>query len=246
MGRWGRLLAAEFVEWLSLPSGLMWVEVGCGTGALTGAIVDLATPLVVHASDPSDAFLERAREAIGSPATFASGDATAIDQRDGSADVAVAGLALNFVPDQHATVREMTRVVRPGGTVAAYVWDYAAGMEFLRTFWDAAIELDPAARELDEGVRFPTCRPDALERLWREAGLRDTRTAALVIPTAFRDFDDLWAPFLGGQGPAPGYLMSLTAGHRERLRGTLQARLRPEVDGTIRLRARAWAVRAVV
>jgi hypothetical protein len=158
-------------------------------------------------------------------------------------DVVVSGLLLNFLPAPTAAVVGMARAARPGGTVAAYVWDYAGGMELLRTFWDAAVELDPSAGALDEGRRFPLCDPARLERLWRDAALTDVESTGLDVATPFQDFDDYWRPFLGGQGPAPSYVASLDDDRREALRERLRARLPAGADGRIALRARAWAVR---
>ena len=156
----------------------------------------------------------------------------------------VSGLVLNFVPDPAAAVAEMTRVARPGGAVAAYVWDYRDGMELMRRFWDAAVALDPVARELDEGQRFgPMCRPEVLAALFRDAGLRRVEARAVDVPTRFRDFDDYWMPFLGGQGPAPGYAMTLSENRRAALRERIRADLPIASDGSISLSARAWAVR---
>jgi hypothetical protein len=138
----------------------------------------------------------------------------------------------------------MARVTRRGGTIAAYVWDYAGGMQLIREFWDAAAALDPHAAGLHEGVRFPLCRPAALTQLFADAGLEDVSTAALDVPTPFQSFDDYWQPFLGGQGPAPAYAMSLDEAARTRLRERLRERLPAGTDGSIALTARAWAVRA--
>jgi len=138
----------------------------------------------------------------------------------------------------------MARVSRPGGTVAAYVWDYSGGMELMRRFWDAAVALDPAARDLDEGRRFGAiCRPEILADLFRDAGLRRVEACAVDVPTLFRDFDDYWTPFLGGQGPAPGYAMALSEDRRDALRDRIRADLPIADDGSIPLVARAWAVR---
>jgi hypothetical protein len=138
----------------------------------------------------------------------------------------------------------MRRVTVPGGTVAAYVWDYAEGMQLIRRFWDAAQALDERAGALDEAVRFPLCRRDALAALFAAAGLQHVQTAALEIATRFEDFDDYWLPFLGGQGPAPAYVMSLDDAGRSRLRERLRATLPVQAGGEIALRARAWAVKA--
>jgi hypothetical protein len=139
----------------------------------------------------------------------------------------------------------MVRVVRTGGSVAAYVWDYAGQMQLLRSFWDAAVMLDPAARMLDEGVRFPLCQPEPLRRVFQAAGLAQVEVRTIVVPTLFRDFDDYWVPFLLGQGPAPGYALSLSDERRAALRDHLRTTLPAEADGSFRLIARAWAVRGV-
>lgn len=158
------------------------------------------------------------------------------------ADVVVSGLVLNFVPDPLAAVTAM-RNAAPGGVIAGYVWDYAGRIGLMRHFWDAAVALDPAAEELDEGRRFPICRPEPLEALWRYAGLVDVTTRAIEVPTVFYDFEDFWTPFLGGQAPAPGYAMSLDQPRRDALRDRIRAHLPIAADGSIRLVARAWAVR---
>jgi hypothetical protein len=160
--------------------------------------------------------------------------------------VVVSGLVLNFIPDQRAGLAEMARVAVKGGTIAAYVWDYAGRMELMRQFWDAAVQLNPDAAKMDEGVRFPQCHPQALEELFRAAGLNEIAVKAIDVPTPFADFDDYWLPFLGGQGPAPAYAMSLDEAARARLRDRIRQRLPVAADGSISLIARAWAVRARV
>jgi SAM-dependent methyltransferase len=177
--------------------------------------------------------------------TFAVADARSLPLAPDSVDATVAGLVINFVPDPLAAVREMARVTRPGGTVAAYVWDYGGRMELMRCFWDAAVALDPAAAALDEGRRFPMCRPEPLLDLFNGAGLRDVATQPIDIATNFAGFDDFWSPFLGGQGPAPAYAMSLAEDRREALRERIRSALPMRDDGSIHLVARAWAVRGL-
>jgi hypothetical protein len=150
------------------------------------------------------------------------------------------------VPQPSLAVAEMARVVRAGSTVAAYVWDYAGKMELMRCFWTAAGELDRAAIELDEGKRFPMCHPTPMAELFIQAGLQSVDVTAIDVPTRFRDFDDYWSPFLGGQGPAPGYAMSLSEERRAALRERIRASLPIAKDGSIDLIARAWAVRGQV
>jgi ubiquinone/menaquinone biosynthesis C-methylase UbiE len=174
MGRWSRPIASRFLDWLGMPRDLEWLDVGCGTGALTAAIVRQCDPASVVAVDPSEGFLAKAREHVPDPRVeFRTGDAgTLAGLPSASRDVAVGGLVLNFLPDRVAALREMGRIVRPGGTVAFYVWDYpGGGVAFMRAFWTAAVALDPAARDLTEDRRFPFCTPEGLLALVRDAGL---------------------------------------------------------------------------
>jgi SAM-dependent methyltransferase len=245
MGRWSRELGGELVRWLERPPGGHWLEVGCGTGALTSRILELAAPASLVAVDPSATFVAHAGAAVIDPRVrFAVAGAGTLPARDGGYDAIVSLLVLNFLPDPVAALAEMRGLAAPGGTVAACVWEYAEGMEMLRRFWDAAVTLDPAARRLDEGERFPVCSPDGLEEAFRRAGSADVDVAALEIPTVFRDFDDYWRPFVGGPGPAPGYVAALTDARRQALAEQLDATLPRAADGTIRLTARAWAARA--
>lgn len=243
VGRWSRRVAPPFLSWLGVDAGRRWLDVGCGTGALCAAILDRCAPASVTGVEPSAGFLQTAAENLAGRASLHQGNASAIPLGDAAVDVVVSGLVLNFVPDAPDALREMSRVAAGGGTIAAYVWDYAGKMELMRLFWDAAAELDPAAARLDEGVRFPLCRPDALETLFAGAGLRHIAVSAIDIATPFAGFDDYWQPFLGGQGPAPAYAMSLAEDARARLRDRIRERMPFAADGSISLTARAWAIR---
>jgi SAM-dependent methyltransferase len=244
MGRWSRPLARAFVEWLRPAPAASWLEVGCGTGALTSALCEFGEPSSVVACDPSEAFVAHAREALpDARVSFVVAGAEALPSRDGGFDNAVSGLVLNFLPEPGEVVASLRRRLRRGGTLAAYVWDYAEGMELLRVFWDEAAVLSPRAAELDEGRRFPLCSGPALGELFRSAGLTRVETGALVIPTRFADFDDYWTPFLRGTGPAPSFVATLDPRSRDRLREGLARRLNAGAGEPIRLRARAWAVR---
>lgn len=247
VGRWSRLVARDFVDWLAVAPQRAWLDVGCGTGALSQTILEYCSPRSVVGIDPSKGYLEYADARVSDPrTTFRVGDAQALPCGDGEYDAVVSGLVLNFVPDMERTVGEMKRVARPGGPAAAYVWDYAGEMQLMRHFWDAAVALDPAAGDLDEGRRFPIARPAPLADLFRRAGLREVETRAIDVPTVFESFDDYWSPFLGGQAPAPGYCMSLGEERRVALRERIRSGLPIRPDGTIHLVARAWAVRGVV
>ncbi len=246
MGRWSRLVAREFLAWLDLPLDLEWVDVGCGTGALTARIMATAQPRRVRAYDLSLQYVMAARQNVPDPGVcFAQANALSLPERDGAFDVAVSGLMLNFVAEPARLIDEMRRVVKPGGTVGVYVWDYAEGMQFIRQFWDAAVALNPAAAALDEGARFPVCRPDRLRLLFTEGGLDGARVHPLEIPTRFESIDDYWEPFEGGQGPAPGYLASLDEKRRGELRAAVAARLPRSPDGSVSLVARAWGARGL-
>jgi len=247
VGRWSRPVAALFVRWLSLPPGSTWLDFGCGSGALCETILAEASPRLVVGCDRSAGYLDYARGRTTDPRLqFVAAELADLPRADGGFDAGVAGLVLNFLPSPAEGVSALARRVRHGGTVAAYVWDYKEGMELMRVFWDEAVALDPAAHALDEGVRFPLCRVDPLRHLFEGAGLQHVEVRAIDVPTVFDDFDDYWRPFLGGQGPAPGYAMGLAPELRERLRLAIQQRLASQAPGRIQLTARAWAIRGLV
>jgi SAM-dependent methyltransferase len=244
VGRWSRLVAAEFLRWLGVPAGARWLDIGCGTGALTQTVLAHAAPARTKSIDRSDGFVAYARaHTPDARAEFEAGDAQALPVDTGAFDAAISGLVLNFVPRPETAVSEMARATMPGGVVGAYVWDYAGKMQLMRHFWNAAAALDPTARDLDEGRRFPLCRPEPLADLFRGAGLANVEARPIDVPTDFADFDDYWSPFLGGQGPAPTYAVSLDDERRAALRERLMNSLPFALDGSIPLVARAWAVR---
>ena len=222
MGRWSRLVAREFIAWLRAETGSRWLDIGCGSGALARTAIELASPAAVLGVDPSAGYVSTARRLAGDDrAQFTRGDACALPCSTAAFDIAVSGLVLNFIPDARLALAEMRRTVRPGGVVAAYLWDYADGMQMLRYFWDAAALVDPDGSPLDEGERFPICRPDSLGESFRSAGIEEVAVQPLVVATIFRDFDDYWDPFLGGQGAAPRYFSGLTEAQQTALKDRL-------------------------
>ncbi|MEO5535473.1 MAG: class I SAM-dependent methyltransferase [Pseudolysinimonas sp.] len=242
VGRWSRHVASEFLRWVTAPAGLTWLDVGCGTGALSEAILDEAAAASVTGIDPSAGFADfAARRLADRPATFDVGDARELPYSRASFDVVVSGLVLNFVPDAALAIGEQHRVLRPGGMVAAYVWDYP-GMAMMAHFWAAAEAVDGRTESLDESRRFAGWDRAGLAERFGAAGFESVETTEIVIPTVFRDFDDLWTPFLGGQGAAPSYLASVDDLTRDAIRAELRASV---PTGPIELTARAWAVRAV-
>ncbi len=243
VGRWSRLVARRFLEWLAVPPHSGWLDVGCGTGALTQTILAERNPrLVVGCDRSADYVAFAAAHTSDRRARFLAAEITDLPRISDGFDAVVSGLVLNFLPAPREAVATLMARARPGGTIAAYVWDYAEGMQLLRIFWDAAVALDPAARPLDEGARFPLCRPEALSQLFASAGLHDVELETIEVPTIFEGLDAYWRPFLGCQGPAPGYARGLPLEKREQLRDAIRDRLPIASDGSISLTARAWAV----
>ncbi|HSO13154.1 MAG TPA: class I SAM-dependent methyltransferase [Anaerolineales bacterium] len=246
VGRWSRPVAREFLQWLAVPAGGQWLDVGCGTGALSQTILEVSEPAGITALDHSEAFVAFACSQITDERVrFEVGDAQILRSDIGPFDAIVSGLVLNFIPKPDQALAGMRRVARKGGVVGAYVWDYAEGMQLMRHFWDAAVALDPKVKDIDEVRRFPHSRPGPLKELFQGAGFHHVEVIPVDVPTHFRDFDDYWSPFLGGQGPAPSYAMSLDEEVRVRLREKIRADLPIQPDGSIHLSARAWGIKGV-
>ena len=244
MGRWSRLLAREFLKWLSVPAGLRWIDVCCGSGVVTEAIVESNAPGSVVGVDASSAQISFAREHRAYPNVhFETGDAMALAFPNSSFDMAVCGLGLNFIPSPSRALEEFDRVTRAGGTIAVYVWDYADGAIFLRKFWDAAAAVDGEATTYDQAHRFPICTQEGLRGLFEQAKLEDVSLRALDIVTRFNSFDDYWEPLLTGQGSAPNYLATRDEATRTAIRERLRAALPANTQGAVELPAHAWAIR---
>jgi SAM-dependent methyltransferase len=245
MGRWSRLLAHEFLIWLNLPTRLRWIDVCCGSGVVTQAIVERNAPRAVAGVDVSPEQVNFARQHYAlSNVTFEVGDAMSLPFPDASFDTAVCGLGFNYIPDPARGLAEISRVVRPDGIIALYVWDYAQGARFLREFWDAAIAIDPEATAHDQAHRFPICTQNGLTDLFERARLNDITTHPLDIVTGFASFDDYWEPLLSGQGSAPNYLATRPQPTQAAIRERLRTALPGAAQGAIELPARAWAIRA--
>ena len=246
MGRWSRQMAAKFIAWLAPPRRAAWLDIGCGTGALTATILSECNPKSVLAVDQSKDFIAYAQAHVSDKRVhFEMADAQKLPAPDASIDVVASALVLNFIPDKAQALAEMKRVLEPKGLLSFYVWDYpGGGMGFIDAFWKAAAELDPKARALDEASRFPFCTRAGLAQLCAEAGMPSPDIEALEIETVFPDFEAFWRPFTLGAGPAPGYCMSLP----EAERNGLKARLKEKVgsNGPIGLVGRAWAVKALL
>jgi SAM-dependent methyltransferase len=247
MGRWSRHLAPRFVQFAGVTDGADVLDVGSGTGALSNAVAAAAPSSRIVGVDPSAPFVGAAlAHHPGQRIRFEIGDAQHLQFEDASFDLTISQLILNFIPDPRKALQEMIRVTRPGGTVAAAVWDYGEGMEMLRRFWDEATVLVPDADGKDER-HMPLCRRGELGTLWRTHELMNVSEAPLTIETPFSSFEDYWLPFLKQQGPAGTFVASLSASHAEQLRLNLRRRLFTDgPDRPLMLHARAWAVRGTV
>lgn len=243
MGRWSRKVAAEFLTWLSPRSNVDWLEIGCGTGALTNAILSSASPSSILATDQSPDFIAHAKASTDNKrADFKVAKAEKLPSADRSVDIVTSALVLNFIPDRESALKEMMRVLRPDGLLSFYVWDYpGGGMGFIDAFWKAAAEVDPAAADLNESARFPFCTEAGLEQLCADVGFENSKIAAIEVETEFPNFEAFWHPFTLGAGPAPGYCMSLPEDNRVKLKTRLAANL--ATDGPVVLKARAWGVK---
>jgi len=246
MGRWSRLVAKPFLEWINPQPELRWLDVGCGTGPLSDIILNHYKPAELYAVDQSESFIKSAQLRLRQGIQLRVGNAMALPVDDNAVDITVSGLLLNIPPAPDEALQEMVRVTSDGGTVAAYVWDYAGSMEMLHHFWEAAVEVNLMAEVMHEGKRFADCNKPALRQLFNEAGLTEIALTSFEIVQEFPNFDQFWAPFQAGQGTAPTYLVSQPEADQAALRDLLRERLPTASDGSIKLRARAWAIKGQV
>ena len=244
MGRWSRRLAPQFVDFAGVQDGESVLDVGSGTGALAAALLETRPEAHVTGVDVAPDYVAAARQRCRRGARFVIGDAEALDFADGTFDRTVSLLALNFIRDPARALAEQIRVTRPGGVIAAAVWDYGDGMQMLRAFWNEATAADPAADARDER-HMRLCRHGELSALWLAHGMLAVGERPLTIEQPFASFEDYWTPFLGGQGPAGAYLASLSTGQRDAVRDRLRRLLIGDAAGSgpFTLTARAWAVK---
>ncbi len=244
MGRWSRLVGGMFLDWLDVPNGLRWLDVGCGNGAFTEELIARCAPAAVTAIDPSDEQLAYARMRVGAKsAEFRVGDAQKLPFADDSFDVAVMALVISFVPDPSKAAAEMARVVRPGGWVATYMWDFPGG----------GAPTDPIYVSL-ESMGMTSVRPanpivsrrEAMEDLWKKAGLESIVTRVIRIPVVYSDFDDFWNSNTVLIGPQGKLIASMSASEREQLRAELRDHLPSTSDGRIVYESFANAVKGRV
>lgn len=245
MARWSRRIAPLFLEWLAIPPGERWLDVGSGTGVLSATIAQASAPQLLIGADLSEDFAGYAARSLPQ-VPFLVASAIALPIASNAFDVAVSGLVLNFVANATQALLEMKRAVRSGGRVAVYVWDYAERMGSLRLFFDAAIAVNPDAAQHDEGARFPICRPDGLRAAFESAALRDIVVAPIETTAHFVDFEDYWQPFVSGGGfPAAQYLMAQSSDDRTAIRAEMMRRITFNADGSFDLPLRAWAAQGM-
>jgi SAM-dependent methyltransferase len=236
MGRFSRLLAPQMADLAGVHPGQDALDVGCGTGALTQVLVDRLGAKNVTGVDPSEAFVAAARERFPD-VRIEHGSAEALPFDDDVVDASIAQLVVHFMKDPVRGIGEMRRVTRPGGTVAACVWDHAGKTGPLHLFWAAANSLGPNA---PDEANLPGAREGHLLELFGAAGLRDVEGSVVVADLEMPTFDDYWAPFNRGVGPAGAYVRQLAPAERERLREKAR-----ELAGSepFTVTARAWAAR---
>ena len=217
------------------------LDVGCGTGGLLSVLAERLGAGSVAGAEPSESFVAAARERVPG-AEIVQAPAEALPFPDDVFDATLSQLVVNFLDDAEAGAREMARVTRPGGTVAACVWDYGGGMTLLRAFWDAAREVEPArAATADEAKLMGWSREGELVPLWEGAGVTGVRSGALDVTVTYATFADVWEPFLTGAGPAAAFAASLGEDAQAELGHALRRRVGAG-DGQVELTARAWAV----
>ncbi len=247
MGRWSRLLAPPYIAFAGVKNGDRVLDVGTGTGSLAAAVEASMPASEIVGVDPSEGFIASAQKnAKSTRVHFEVGDAQALKFKDASFDNTLALLVMNFVPDHNKAIAEMRRVTRAQGVVSACVWDYDAGMQMLRFFWDEAVALDPAVEPRDER-HMKLSRQGQLGDLWKKAGLIGIKEEPLVIDQAYASFNDYWEPFTKGAGPGGAYVVSLSQDRRQKLETSMRRRLLGDrQDGPFTLKARAWCVRGEV
>jgi ubiquinone/menaquinone biosynthesis C-methylase UbiE len=238
VGRYSPGLARAMCAVAGVRPGQRALDVGCGSGALVERLASILGPENVAGVDPSEPFVDAARARVPG-VRIEVGSAESLPFEDGEFDATLSQLVVNFLSDPEQGLREMSRVTRPGGVVAGCVWDYGGEMTMLRTYWDTAAALDPERAAPAMENTMPFADPDSLADLWRRSGLDGVEVSPIVVEVAYDDFDDLWAPFPTGVGPAGAYAASLEPEAQARLREEFARRL-GSPEGAFTLSARAW------
>jgi SAM-dependent methyltransferase len=243
MGDWSRRVGSVFLDWLAAPSGLKWIDVGCGNGAFTELLVERCAPILVNGIDPSEAQLDFARKRPAARlAKFERGDAMALPFPRGAFDAAIMALVIFFVPDPAKGVAEMTRVVRPGGMVAAYAWDIFGGGFTLEPI---RIEMRAMGLTVVDPPSPEASRIEVLRDLWTGAGLDEVETREITVQRTFPDFEDFWTTSLSTPNMR-SVIPAMAPNDIELLKARVRARLPADATGRITYSARANAVKGRV
>lgn len=247
MGRWSRRLAPLLIRFGGLADGDRVLDVGCGTGNLSYTLPEIANVAAVTGIDQAEVYVTHARARSADPRfMFQTGDARGLPFADAAFDRAFSMLVLQFIPDAERAVAEMRRVVRPGGTVTAAVWDSFGGTPQLRLLWDTAAALDPTNTRARNLLR-PLTAPGEMAECWRQAGLRDVEQTSLTIRMDFENFEDYWAPYTAGEGNAGQYVAGLPDAFRATLREHVRrGYITNRPDGPRSFACTAWACRGTV
>jgi SAM-dependent methyltransferase len=249
MGRWSPPLADQLIAFGGVEDGDVVLDLGCGTGSLALAVAARTGARRIFGIDVAPAFIAyAARRSRDQRLSFAVGDGAALELADGSVDRAFSLLALNFMPAPGRAIAELRRVTRPGGVVAAAVWDFSGGLVYQRIFWDTAAALDPeAARARARHFSSPLTREGELGAALRAAGLHAVEERELAIRLRYVDFADYWEPIAGAQGPVGDYVKRLSPERLAALRGALvEAYGCGGPDGPRGMAATAWAAKGRV
>ncbi len=247
VGRYSRQIAVDFLDWLFVPAGSRWLDVGCGPGALTEIILEQSSSESVTGVDLNQDFIGHARHTLARQNTsFQLADARELPFGDDAFDAVVSGLVLNFIVEPERALAEMARVVRPGGVTGCYVWDFEDGLLALRAYWDSANEVDPAAWEYQQDYRasIPLTRPGWLREAFMQAGFEQIQLKEVTLTQSFPDFDTLWDQLLHAGDSIQRFASSLDDERLAIFKQCTAARLPVSSDGSIDLTLRAWAVKA--
>jgi SAM-dependent methyltransferase len=249
MGRWSPRLARELIVWAGIGNGDRVLDVGCGTGSLALALSARSEPAAIVGIDIAASYVAYAASRSADPRlSFTTGDAVSLDFPDASFDRSFSLLALNFVSDPIRALAAMRRVTRPGGVVAAAVWDFPGGLIYQRIFWDTAAALDPAAaRARARHYSSPLTGPGELAAAFHEVGLGEVDACSLTIRMEYRDFADYWEPIENAQGPVGDYVKGLAPERLDRLAAAVRRAYQGgAADGPRAMAATAWAAHGVI
>jgi trans-aconitate methyltransferase len=243
VGRWSRQLSADFIQWLRPKPGSTWLEIGCGTGALTSAILHGAKPAHVVAIDKSAAYLQQAQKELASAnVTFVTGDVESVAPTK-RFDMISSGLVLNFLPHPAQSLRRLMHNLNPGGQLSSFVWDYAGHYQPMRYFWDAAGQIFETAAQYDAGIKFQICNPERLTSLFKSLGLTEIEVTNIERIATFDGFDDYWEPIAAAQGSVTEFMNTLSSGQKADLKETVRKRLPIAANGEIKLVLNALAIK---